>query len=119
MFSRDLSWVAPGSDEERILEGKARKNELVLFVGSDIPIARRLMELGATVYTHCKGFTPQSRFTIIDYQKDGARVAIGVVEGGRHVLREYDSRQPNTVVLASDLVALAEKAGKRIKPNDA
>jgi hypothetical protein len=115
VFSRDLSWVIKDSEAYKVLSRKAAKGELVAFVANDSEVVRDLVVAGGKLISHPKGFTPKSRFTIIDYGKSGARVAIGRVEDSRHTIREFDGRDPTVLALADDLASLAMAAGRPLK----
>lgn len=108
VFSRDLSWAERNSEAEKILKEKAKRGELVLFVHVQTEIVSELQKLGANVHQYHKTFEPKARFTIVDYGRDGARLAIGLVEDKKHTIREYDARHPNVMALANDLVTLAQ-----------
>jgi hypothetical protein len=100
IFTRDMSWAEPGSQVTKLLEEKATRRELLLFVAHTPPVVETLRAKGADVYVYPKQFTPKSRFTIIDYEKNGARIAIGVVEGRKHVIREFSvSHSPMSPIL--------------------
>jgi hypothetical protein len=116
VFSHDLSWVSPGSRISGILETKARAGELVLFVGRTPDIVRQLAMLGATIFDYSRlGFMPRSRFTIVDKDKAGARMAIGLVEGNKHVIREYGVADHAILALGEDLVRLAERLSEQVR----
>ncbi|MFN3608182.1 MAG: hypothetical protein ACK4Y9_03875 [Hyphomonas sp.] len=116
ILSRDLTWV--GSKELAILEKKARQNELEILVESSNDTVRKLESAGATVHIYkCLGFTPSSRFTIIDYDKNGARVAVGKVRGTKHLITEHHNNNDDVFVLATDLKN-SILAGCRLAKND-
>ena len=50
--------------------------------------------------------SPASRFTIIFFGRDGARVAVGRAVGDTHVIDEFNSGSHPAFHLAADLVAL-------------
>jgi hypothetical protein len=106
IFSRNMSWVT----EPRIwdlLMRKAREGELTLCVEAHIRVSDELRAAGARVVTYSElGHVPKSRFTIIDYEKDGARVAIGQKIGGTHIIEEFEGRTHPLFSVAEDLVKL-------------
>jgi hypothetical protein len=107
VFSRDLSWAAEG-DTARLLEAKAGRGELIVFAGRETAELTRLAAGGAAVHNYGGfGFEPKARFTIVDYGKAGARLAIGFAEDGEHVIYEYGAGDHAVMALAGDLVALA------------
>lgn len=109
IFSRDMSWAKNG-DVGSVLSQKAQLAELTLVVGKEAPHIEQLMQDGANVYRYnTDQFTPQARFTIIEYEKMGATIAIGYRNTkNQHVIREYRVDDPAVVALASDLVKFAE-----------
>ena len=113
IFTRDMSWAVAGSDVTKLLEAKAARHELLIFVAQMSPVVEALHSLGAEVYIYPKQFTPRSRFTIIDFEKHGARIAIGVVEGKKHVIRESSVAESPMSPVLEDLVSLAKAAGKK------
>jgi hypothetical protein len=115
VFSRDLSWAQKNSKAEEILQNKAKNGELVLFVKVQTALTDQLKSLGAQVNQYPESFVPKARFTVVDYEKDGARLAIGLVEDNMHTIREYDTRHPNVMALANDLISLAQYQKARKK----
>jgi hypothetical protein len=114
IFSRDLSW-AGGADVQAVLEDKARKSELLIFAGRRTDQLSHLARLGAEVYDYSGlGFIPQSRFTFIDYEKFGTRLAVGLVEGREHVIREFATHNQDIMAISKDLVELARRCGTKL-----
>jgi hypothetical protein len=114
VFSRDLSWAFEGDTKQTVLR-KARSGELVACVGRRTDEIKRLVAEGAEVLDYSSlNFEPKSRFTIIDYGKAGARIAIGIVEEGRHVIREYDARDAAILALATDLISMARGSAEKV-----
>jgi hypothetical protein len=113
VFSRDLSWA----DEEAVanlLQEKARKGELIIFAGRQTELLRTLIDSGAEVFNYNNlRFVPKARFTIVDYEKEGARLAIGFQEDGKHVIYEYGPRDHAMMALAGDLVNLARQVAQK------
>jgi hypothetical protein len=103
--SRDVSWA--DKDNERVLLEKAKRRELILCVEKGTPLTKRLEQAGAEIifYGGTK-FIPKSRFTIVDFGRDGARVAVGTTEGGRHVINEFRNGHHPLFAIAEDLVNL-------------
>ena len=104
IFSRDMSWAAEG-DIQKLLASKAEKKELTICLENEIPLTNELKLKGATIVTYKHyGHVPRSRFTIVDYERDGARVAVGVKMGGDHVIQEYRSGTHPFFAVAEDLI---------------
>jgi hypothetical protein len=113
IMSRDMSW-ADEDATKRLLRKKAEHGELVLCLQRDSEQLKYLRDAGATLSTYGHlDFTPRSRFTIIDFEKDGARVAIGVRDKGVQVIQEYQSGSHPLYSVAEDLVRLIQ----RLEPN--
>jgi hypothetical protein len=104
IFSRDMSWAH--EDQIRtILLAKAERRELTVFLEHSIPLTDDLREHGATIVTYQSlGHIPRARFTIVDFGREGARVAVGVNENGRHVIQEYRNGYHPFFAVAEDLV---------------
>jgi hypothetical protein len=106
IFTRDMSWA---HDEEvrEILLQKAARNELTICVEHPIPLANELANAGATVVSYAAlGHVPRSRFTIIDFEREGARVAVGGKVHGTHVIQEFQSGQHPIFAIADDLAKI-------------
>ena len=95
---------APGwQDHHRKL--KANRDELSLFLPKSIPLAVELQGLGAKVFTYGKlEMDPASRFTIINYGKGDAQVAIGRSVKDRHVIEEFSADSHPVFHIAMDLI---------------
>ena len=103
IFSRDLSWAQNG-EEAVLLQDKARRNELTICVEASSSYAKKLKELGARVVVYgCNGFVPKSRFTIVDFGRIGARVAIAVKDGETHNIQEFKSDHPELLPVSRTL----------------
>jgi hypothetical protein len=104
IFSRDLSW-AHESSVRAILRDKAKRRELTICLEHDIPLTDDLRDRGATIITYqTLGHIPKARFTIVGFGREGARVAVGVNEKGKHVIQEYRSGSHPFFAVAEDLV---------------
>jgi hypothetical protein len=104
IFSRDMSW---GSDEKvrRVLSKKAAQGELTICLEHAIPLTDELKQVGATIIEYgYLGQVPRSRFTIVDFERDGARVAVGVTQNRRHVIQEFRSGVDPFFAVAEDMV---------------
>lgn len=119
IFSRDISWVASGSEAEKLLLQKANSKELVLFVQTTTSIAQKLANTGAEVRTYQKfsGYKPKSRFTVLDYEKTGSRVLIGYPSNGEHLIDEFNDSDKAIVDLVETFVQLAQHASERVEPD--
>jgi hypothetical protein len=111
IWSRDLTWANVSEVRELLLE-KARNHELTLCVPRGTALTTELTEAGADVYVYGVGdYVPASRFTIADFERHGARVAVGRAEGDLHVIEEFDASTHPAFYLAQDLVNLVRAFG--------
>lgn len=109
IFSRDMSWADEPTTRD-ILISKANRGELVLCVEHEMPLATSLRQAGAKIIRYGElNHVPRSRFTIVDFEKDGARVAIGGHVNGAHLIQEYQSGQHPLFALADDLAKILMK----------
>ena len=106
IWTRDMSWV---NDDEmkQLLQYKARVGELIVCLPKATEATESLRDHGAEVYTYGIWDSPLGRFTISNFNRENARVAVGIGVGQLHVIDEY-SRNDNdsTFCLAHDLVRL-------------
>jgi hypothetical protein len=95
IWTRDMSWV---DDQMRqLLNTKAENGELIIC----LPRHR-----GAEVVAYGRLESPSSRFTIIDYNWSGSRVAVGRRRGSLHVIEEFSADDHPAFHMALDLVRL-------------
>ena len=109
IFTRDLSWAESGN-AKATLDRKAKAGGLDLIVGRQADHITDLMQKGAAAHNYSTlGVDPRVRFTLVDFKKVGARLAIGYTEsGGKHVIHEFCIRNAVMVQLATDLIELAQ-----------
>jgi hypothetical protein len=106
IFTRDMSW-ADEQDVRNILFEKARRGELIICIQDMIQLATDLQQAGAQILPYVElGHVPRSRYTIIDFEKDGARVAVGGAVGKYHVIQEYRNGEHPFFSVAEDLVKI-------------
>jgi hypothetical protein len=107
IWTRDMSW-AHDDDTRSLLKEKAAGGELILCLPEQNDLAKELAAAGAEVCVYGTKLleSPASRFTIVFYGRDGARVAVGRADGNTHVIDEFNSRSHPAFYLAADLVAL-------------
>lgn len=107
ILSGDLSWAQNNVAVMNLLMKKAKSNELILYVRTINSTVQKLAEAGAEMHDYSKhSYNPKSRFTVIDYEKNGERVAIGFVEDGKHVVHKFDAKNPVIFALVTDLLKL-------------
>jgi hypothetical protein len=111
IWTRDMSWA---ENHERIIElltSKAKRNELIICTPRRFPIMSQLISAGAEVHLYDKlDFVPRSRFTIVQFGREGSRVAIGSREGDYHVIKEFASGEHSIFTVTEDLIKFAMKA---------
>ncbi len=107
IWSRDMSW-AHNEDTRQLLTKKAARGELILCLPKRNELATELEEAGAEVcaYGANRLESPASRFTIIFFGRDGARVGVGRPDGDTHVIDEFDAGDHPAFYLAADLITL-------------
>lgn len=89
IFTRDMTWASESAIEEALRE-KARRHELTICVEHMFPLAEQLQADGADVVSYGElDVVPRSRYTIIDFQNDSARVAVGGSVGHHHVIQKF------------------------------
>jgi hypothetical protein len=104
IFSRDLTWANEPATRN-LLRDKAKQNELTVCLEHTVPLATELRNEGAKIVTYGKlAHIPRSRFTIVDFGREGARVAVGVRDGSGHVIQEFRSGSHPFFAVAEDLV---------------
>ena len=104
IFSRDMSWAGE-TEVRQLLLDKAKRNELTVYLERRIPLTDELEQQGAKIVTYEElGHVPRSRFTIVDFGREGARVAVGVKVGDDHVIQQFRSGDHPFFAVAEDLV---------------
>ncbi len=114
IWSRDMSW-ANNEETKQLLELKAQRHELLLFLPSANPLSGQLESSGAEVvyYGASRLESPGSRFTITHYGRDGSSIAVGRARGDSHVIDEFHSSDHPAYQIAADLIALARSTSIR------
>ncbi len=117
IWTRDMSW-AQNAETQRLLEQKARRNELVLCLPQLNQLASELREMGAEVCIYGTELLecPASRFTIRFLGRDGSQVAVGRAEGPTHVIDEFTAGDHPAYYLAADLIALVRALYRNRRP---
>ena len=115
IFSRDMTWAHDPKIKD-LLTLKAKKDELSLFLPKLIPLAEDLKGVGAKVFTYTElGMDPASRFTIVNYGKGDAQVAIGRSVNDKHVIEEFSADSHPVFHVALDLVNVLKNVQERSK----
>lgn len=105
IFTRDMTWVDPTVQE--ILTAKARQRELTICIEHPLTVAEALEKEGAEIICYGElGVVPQSRYTIVDFEKHGARVAVGGAVGNYHVIQEFRDGEHPFFAVAEDLAKI-------------
>lgn len=100
-----MTWV--DATVQEILTNKARRRELTICVEHHLPIAEALQKEGAEVVSYGElGVVPQSRYTIIDFEKHGARVAVGGAINNHHVIQVFRDGEHPFFAVAEDLAKI-------------
>ncbi len=107
IFTRDMSWATSDRSTRELLRRKAAANELTICIEHMIPLAQELEEQGATIICYGElGVVPRSRYTIIDFESDSARVAVGGAVNRAHIIQEYRNGEHPFFSIAEDLTKI-------------
>lgn len=117
IWTRDMSW-ANSADTMRLLRDKATKKELILCLPKHTAASTELLAAGAEVCEYGVNFleAPASRFTIVSFGRDGARVAIGRQDGDAHVIDEFHAGDHPAYYLAEDLISIVRQQTASSRP---
>jgi hypothetical protein len=106
VFTRDMSW-ANETNVRNVLFEKADRHELTICIEHMIPLAQELQERGANIIAYGElEVVPRSRYTIIDFERDSARVAVGGAVGKAHVIQKFRSGEHPYFAVAEDLAKI-------------
>lgn len=106
IFSRDMTWASE-KNVKAILEEKSKRGELTICLEKSTEITDYLEPFGANIITYKElGHVPKSRFTIVDFDRHGSRVAIGAKINGTHVIQEFENGPDILFAITEDLVKL-------------
>lgn len=110
IFSRDLSWGTEFNSKPALLK-KARSKELTIYLEQPTAFSSELENEGAEILLY-DGVCPEpmSRFTIVGYGKEGARIAVAAPKGGTHTIYEFDFGEHPIFSIAQDLLRTISKA---------
>ena len=106
IYSRDMSWATEDPVHCLLIE-KARNDELVLVLPRPTPLSAELEAAGAQIVTYMGiNHDPRARFTIADYGRGDARVAIGITQDSRHRIEVYAAGTDHAFQLSEDLLRI-------------
>jgi hypothetical protein len=115
IWTRDISW-ADNQETKKLLIEKANKKELIICIPTEIPLSNELKAAGAEIYTYNSlKLEPRSRFTIVQFGKDGSRVAVGRRRGNEHIIDEFSTGEHSPFFMAEDIINLVRKVSEREK----
>jgi hypothetical protein len=105
IFTRDLSWVSDDAMKD-MLNNKARRGELTICMPNKISKVEEFEKSGATIVVYSSlNYTPLSRFTITNYGRDDAKVAVGKsMSSGNHLIEVYGNGEHPYFQVANDLI---------------
>jgi hypothetical protein len=112
IFTRDMTWTNEQRIKDKLIE-KSRNKELIVCMPKANEFANELKEKGASIveYNHLN-FEPQSRFTIVQYGRNDAKVAIGKSYKKYHLIEEFENGDHPLFHVAQDLVNILIKANE-------
>lgn len=101
--TRDMSWAT--GDLRDLLFDKAGKGDLSLVLPKRIPLATDLEQKGADVYEFSElDCELRSRFTIVNFGRTGAEVAVSRRYDGQHIIEQFAEGRDVAFGLAMDLI---------------
>lgn len=108
IWTRDMSWV---NDQEmkNMLRRKAESRELIICLPKETALSESLRNDGAEVIAYGIWDSPSSSFTIVNYDRNGSRVAVGRPQGSLHIIQEFSVADAPTFQMAYDLVRLVRQ----------
>ncbi len=107
IFTRDMTWADDDIATQDVLREKARRHELIICIEKMIPFAQELEREGANVISYGElDIVPRARYTIVDFQSDSARVAVGGAVGKVHVIQEFRNGEHPFFGVADDLARI-------------
>lgn len=109
IWTRDMSW-ADDDKVAQLLRRKAERGELIICLPREIPKSDELKQSGAEVFAYGASQAPDSRFTIVNYEQAGSRVAVGRRSDNRHIIQEFAAADEHPAFyMAYDLVRMVRE----------
>ena len=108
IWTRDMSW-ADDDDMKEMLRLKAQSQELIICLPNETDTTEYLSSYGAEVIAYGAWDSPIMSFTISNYGRAGARVAIGRRKGNFHIIQEFSAEENSAFDMAHDLVRLVRE----------
>ena len=109
IWTRDMSW-ADDDKVAQLLRRKAERGELTICLPREIPKSDELKQIGAEVFAYGASQAPDSRFTIVNYEQAGSRVAVGRRSDNRHIIQEFAAADEHPAFyMAYDLVRMVRE----------
>ena len=105
IWTRDMSW-ADDQEMKSMLREKSESGELIVCLPEETSLTENLEGYGAEVNAYGALDSPSSSFTIVNYDRNGSRVAVGRPEGGLHIIQEFSVSDAPAFQMAYDLVRL-------------
>ncbi|MBS1661873.1 MAG: hypothetical protein JST68_12575 [Bacteroidetes bacterium] len=109
IFTRDMSWAIHPRVKDKLIQ-KAQADELTICMPSKNALAQELEHNGATIatYNHLN-YAPVSRFTIVRFGGNGARIAIGKWFKKYNIIEELEAGEHPLFYVAEDLLNIIIK----------
>ena len=111
IWTRDMSWVED-EEMELMLRHKAESQELIICLPTATDTSDVLKQSGAELLTYGTLDPPAASFTIVNYDREGSRVAVGRRMGNQHIIQEFSAGDNSTFHMARDLVKLARELSR-------
>ena len=105
IFTRDMSWVCDKQMED-MLNNKAQNGELTICLPKRIQKVIEYENSGAKIIEYARlNLIPQSRFTISNYGRQDAKIAVGSsISNGKHLIEEFGNGEHPYFYVANDLI---------------
>jgi hypothetical protein len=119
IFTRDMTWSGT-KDIKDLLYQKARNHELSIYLPEITrniqPFIEELQTYGASIYTYPElSLIPESRFTIINKDRNDAQVAVGRSVNGKHTIEEFTIGDHPVFAIANDLTKVICKYNELVR----
>ncbi|MCW3106589.1 MAG: hypothetical protein JWQ09_1095 [Segetibacter sp.] len=112
IFTRDMTWTDEKRIKDKLIE-KSRNDELIVCMPKANEFANELKGHGANIIEYSNlNYQPQSRFTIVQYGRNDAKVAIGKTYSKYHLIEEFHNGDHPLFHVAQDLVNILIKANE-------
>lgn len=108
ILSRDMTWAENDKKMTSMLNDKAKKRELELYLEGETNLSRKLTKSGAKFYK--LNSSPKVRFTLTCCDRSlSTQLSIAITRGRIHYIKEYFSGKDLIVNLAENMLNIAKE----------